>query len=99
MTSPQRLPHSLTPLDAALGALLDGIEPVAPVELAPADALHGVAAEMPPLPACPPREIAAADGYAFRAHDLVGASSYSPVPLPAAPAWVEAGDVMPDGCD
>ena len=33
MTSPQRLPTSLTPLDMALDALLNGVEPVAPVEL------------------------------------------------------------------
>ena len=33
MTSPQRLPTSLTPLDMALDALLQGVEPVAPVEL------------------------------------------------------------------
>ena len=54
---------------------------------------------MPPLPALPPRDIAAADGWALRAHDLVGASSYSPLPLAALPVWVEAGDAMPDGCD
>lgn len=97
--SPQRLPFSLTPLDAALAMLLDGIEPVAPVELPLADALNGIAAEMPPLPALPPHDIAAADGYACRAHDVVGASSYSPVPLSAAPRWVEAGDAMPRNCD
>ena len=33
MTSPQRLPTSLTPLDKALDALLQGVEPVAPAEL------------------------------------------------------------------
>jgi molybdopterin molybdotransferase len=99
MTSPQRLPASLTPLDAALAALLGWIEQVAPVELPLADALHGIAAELPPLPACPPRDIAAADGYAFQTHDLVGASSYSPMPLSIAPVWVEAGDAMPANCD
>jgi molybdopterin biosynthesis enzyme len=35
----------------------------------------------------------------LRAHDLVGASSYSPLPLVALPIWVEAGDAMPAGCD
>ncbi len=58
-----------------------------------------IAAEMAPLAAYPPRDVAAADGFALRANDLVGASSYSPVMLPAAPVWVETGEAMPDGCD
>ena len=99
MTSLQRLPASLTPLDVALNALLDGLEPVAPVELALAEALGCIAAEMPPLAAHPLHDVAAADGFALRAHDLVGASSYSPVPLISSPVWVEVGDVMPDNCD
>jgi molybdopterin biosynthesis enzyme len=99
MTSPQRLPTSLTPLDRALDALLNGVEPVAPVELMLGEALGCVAAGMPPLPAYPPRDIAAADGYTFCARDLVGASSYSPLPLSAPPVWVEAGGAIPKGCD
>jgi len=99
MTSPQRLPASLTPLDTALDALLKGMEPAAPVELPLNEALRCIAAEMPPLEAQPPRDIAAVDGYAFRSRDLVGASSYSPLPLTAAPTWVEAGEPVPDGCD
>jgi molybdopterin molybdotransferase len=99
MTSPQRLPNSLTPLDQALDALLQGVEPVAPVELPLAEALRCIGAEMPPLPAYPPRDVAAVDGYAFRARDLVGASSYSPLPLTTAPVWVEAGEAMPEACD
>jgi molybdopterin molybdotransferase len=62
-------------------------------------ALRCIAADMPPLPAYPPHDVAVVDGYAFAARDLVGASSYSPLPLPAAPMWVEAGETMPDGCD
>jgi molybdopterin molybdotransferase len=99
MTSPQRLPTSLTPLDKALDALLHGVEPVTPVELTLVEALRCIAAEMPPLRAHPPRDVAAVDGYAFGARDLVGASSYSPLPLSAPPVWVEAGEAMPDGCD
>lgn len=99
MTSPQRLPTSLTPLDKALDALLQGVEPVAPVELTLVEALRCIAARMPPLKAYPPRDVAAVDGYAFGARDLVGASSYSPLPLTAPAIWVEAGDAMPEDCD
>ena len=99
MTSPQRLPASLTALDAARGALLNGLEPVSPVELPLSEALRGIAADMPPLHALPPHDIASADGFAFRARDLVGASSYSTLPLSADPVWVEAGDTVPKGCD
>jgi len=99
MTSLQRLPNSLTPLDQALNALLQGVEPVAPIELPLAAALRCIAAAMPPLPAHPSRDVAAVDGYAFRARDLVGASSYSPLPLTTTPVWVEAGEAMPEACD
>jgi molybdopterin molybdotransferase len=99
MTTTQRLPASLTPLDAALAVLLDGLSPVAPRELPLGEALGCVAAEVPALKALPARDIAAADGWAFRARDLVGASSYSPLPLAQPPVWVEAGDAMPGGCD
>src|SRR6478735_7635957 len=99
MTSHQRLPTSLTPLDAALAALLNGVEPVAPAELPLAEALRCIAADMPRVGALPPHDIAASDGFALRARDLVGASSYSPLPLAALPVWVEAGDAMPEACD
>ena len=95
----QRLPLSLTPFDIALAAILRGVEPVVPVDLPLTEALGCVAAEMPPLSALPPRDIAAVDGWALRASDLVGASSYSPLALTAPPAWVEAGDAMPEQCD
>jgi molybdopterin molybdotransferase len=99
MIPTQRLPASLTPLDVALAALLDRLEPVAPVELPLTDVLGCVAAHMPPLKAHPPYDIAAADGWALRARDLVGASSYSPLPLATSPVWVEAGDPMPKATD
>jgi molybdopterin molybdotransferase len=99
MIGTQRLTASLTPLDAALAALLDGLTPVAAIELALAEALGCVAAAMPPLKALPAFDVAAADGWAFCARDLVGASSYSPVPLAGPPVWVEAGDRMPEGCN
>jgi molybdopterin biosynthesis enzyme len=99
MIPTQRLPASLTPLEVALAALLNGLEQVAPVGLALADALGCVAADMPLLKAFPPGDIAAADGWALRARDLVGASSYSPLPLAISPVWVEAGDPMPEATD
>jgi molybdopterin molybdotransferase len=99
MIPTQRLPDSLTPLDVALAALLYRLEPVAPIEVPLAQALDGIAAGMPPLNAVPPCDIAAADGWAFHAADLVGASSYSPLLLTRPPIWVEAGDVIPTGCD
>ena len=99
MTQTQRLPASLTPLEVALAALLRGVAPVEPVELALGDALGCIGAEMPPLKAYPPHDIAAVDGWALRAGDLVGASSYSPLPLAKSPVWVEAGDAMPEACD
>ena len=95
----QRLPPSLTPLDTALAALLRGVDPVAPVQLPLTEAFGCVAAGMPLLTAYPRGDIAAVDGWALSANDLVGASSYSPLPLSELPAWVEAGDAMPAGCD
>jgi len=99
MVPTQRLPASLTPLDVALAALLQRLDAVAPVEIPLADALGCVAADMPSLKPLPPRDIAASDGWALRARDLVGASSYSPLPLSTSPVWVDAGDPMPGGCD
>jgi molybdopterin biosynthesis enzyme len=98
-TSTQRLPASLTPLEVALVALLRGLEPVKAVALPLREALGCIAADMPPLQAIPVHGIAVADGFALRARDLVGASSYTPLPLTRAPVWVEAGDRIPDGCD
>jgi molybdopterin molybdotransferase len=99
MIPTQRLPASLTALDTALAALLHGLEPVKPVALPLAQALGCVAAEMPPLRALPACDIATGDGWALCARDLVGASSYSPLPLKKSPVWVEAGDTMPEGFD
>src|SRR5260370_36124468 len=99
MIATQRLPASLTSRDVALAALLDRLEPVAPAELPLADVLGCVAADIPPLKPHPPHDISAADGWALRARDLAGASSYSPLPLATSPVWVEAGDAMPEACD
>jgi molybdopterin biosynthesis enzyme len=95
MNLDQRLPASLTPLDVALAALLRGLEPLTVVELPLKEALGCVTAELPPLKAFPPHDVAAADGWALRTRDLVGASSYTPAPLTMPAVWVEAGDQIP----
>jgi len=99
MSTAQRLPASLTALDTALAALLDGLQPVAATGLPLRDALGCVTADMAPIVAYPSRNIALADGWALRASDLVGASAYAPVPLTKAAQWVEAGDPIPNDCD
>jgi molybdopterin molybdotransferase len=99
MVPTQRLAASLTPLDVVLAALLHRLAPVAPVELPLADALGCTAADMPSVMPFPFRDVAASDGWALHARDLVGASSYSPLLLSFSPVWVEAGDPMPDDCD
>jgi molybdopterin molybdotransferase len=99
MNTAQRLPISLTPLDVALAALLRDLKPVATREDAGSDAPPWVFDAMPEPKAWPPHDVASADGWALRASDLVGASSFTPVPLVRQPAWVEAGDSIPDGCD
>jgi molybdopterin molybdotransferase len=99
MTATQRLPASLTALDTALAALLTGLDPVAAAELPLAEAMGCIAADVSALKPLPASDIAVADGWALRAEDIVGASSYSPVPLAAQPVWVEAGDAMPHGCN
>ena len=95
MESAQRLPASLTPLESALDGLLQRVAAVTSVELPLAEALGCIAADMPALAAFPPDDTAVTDGWALRARDLVGASSYSPLPLSASPVWVDAGDPMP----
>lgn len=99
MNTAQRLPASLTALDAALATLLHGLESVAIVELPLREALGCVVAEMPPLRAYPQHDVAQADGWALRARDLVGASSYTPLSLTMPVPWLEAGDPIPTGCD
>jgi molybdopterin molybdotransferase len=99
MTPWQRLTGPLIPLDEALAALLDGLEPVAPSEQPISKTLGSVAAEVLISGPVPASDLAVSDGWAFCAQDLVGASSYSPLPLAGPPVWVEAGDRMPNGSD
>jgi molybdopterin biosynthesis enzyme len=97
MKTAQRLPPSLTPLDLALELLLRELKPSAANERPPLDT--SPSDEMPELKRWPPHDVAAVDGWALRASELVGASSYTPLPLAKQPAWVEAGERIPDGCD
>jgi molybdopterin biosynthesis enzyme len=95
----QCLPVSLTPLEEAAATLLHGIGAVAPEKLAVAEALGCVAAEMPAVPSTPAQDLAAADGWAVNASDVVGASSYSPLAVVKPPTWVDSSDAIPPHCD
>lgn len=99
MMTSQRLGAALTPLDRSLAMLLEGVGPAGAIALPLDQALGCIAAGMPALQAFPPFDLAIVDGWACRSGDLVGASSWSPASLTAAPLWVEAGDKMPEGFD
>ncbi len=99
MNTAQRLPALLTPLEVALAALLGDLGPAVPRQDTQVDAPPSALAEVFELKAWPSHDVAAVDGWASRASDLVGASSFTPLPLSRSPVWVEAGDRMPDGCD
>ena len=100
MAGPQQIIASLTPLEQARALLCDSLAPVAATAMPLAQAEGCIAAGLARTGrAVPARDIAMRDGWAFRASDLVGASSYAPVPLTGAPRWVDAGDALPAGCD
>ncbi|MBN8981028.1 MAG: molybdopterin-binding protein [Rhizobiales bacterium] len=100
MIQPQRLTGPLTPLDAALRLLLDGVSAVTPADVPIDEAAGCVCAETRVSKvAIPEFDVAATDGWALRARDLVGATSYSPLQLMTPPPWVEAGERMPENCD
>jgi molybdopterin molybdotransferase len=66
-----------------LTGLLAGVRPLRPLELALLDAHGGVLVEGVTAPrALPQFDVAAIDGYAVRAEDLVGATPQNPVRLP-----------------
>ncbi|WP_024574085.1 MULTISPECIES: molybdopterin-binding protein [unclassified Afipia] len=100
MIQTQRLTAALTPLEVALGLLYRDLRPVDAIEVSLAEAIGCVASQTPPLEtALPAFTTAMTDGWALRAHDIVGASSYSPVQLAKPLRWVEAGERLPDDCD
>ncbi|MBR2121178.1 MAG: molybdopterin-binding protein [Pseudomonadota bacterium] len=100
MIQTQRLTAALTPLDVALRLLCGDLKPVDAIEVSLAEAIGRVAAETSPLKAALPAfNTATTDGWALRAYDIVGASSYSPLQLAKSLRWVEAGERLPDDCD
>ncbi|MCP3054143.1 molybdopterin-binding protein [Aurantimonas marianensis] len=100
MTALQEIGGALAAFDVVHDWLLDGLAPVAPVDL-PLDAVLGaIAAEPEPAShACPSWDEAAIDGWALAARDLIGASSFAPAVPAVPPVRVEVGDILPDGCD
>jgi molybdopterin molybdotransferase len=69
-------------VDEHRAALLDGIEPLSPLELMLLDA-HGctIANDVVAHRPLPPTDLASVDGYAVRAQDVVAASSATPVTM------------------
>ena len=93
-------PGPLTPVDDALARLAAALAPVPAREVALAEAAGRVLAEPLVVPApVPPRALALRDGWAVAAADTVGASPYGPVVLANAPAFVRAGEPLPEGTD
>ncbi|WP_128564405.1 molybdopterin-binding protein [Methylobacterium crusticola] len=91
---------SLLPLAGAVARLTAGLVPVAPEFLPPGHAAGAAAAHDVVLEAgLPPRRLALRDGWAVSAAAVVGASPYGPVRLERAPAWIEAGEALPEGTD
>lgn len=97
--SSQRI-SSLTPVGEVLARVAALVRPVAPREVALADAEGRVLAEdvvaATPSPATP---VALIDGWAVRAEQVADAGPYAPVSLPVVPAWVDAGAAMPASTD
>jgi len=92
-------PGVLTSLEAACALLLNALKPVEPVLALRDEALGCIYAEPLIIGAQPPRPIALRDGWAMRAEDLAGASSYAPVLVATQPVAVETGDALPPECD
>ncbi len=92
-------PGALTSLEAARALLLNALRPIDPVLTPRDEALGCICAEPLIVGVQPPRAIALRDGWAMRAEDLAGASSYAPVLLATQPVAVETGDALPPECD
>jgi molybdenum cofactor synthesis domain-containing protein len=97
----QRSPSSpLLPLALALERMLAGVRPVPPRRVPIRSALGAVAGEdIRPSADVPSRAVAVRDGWAVAFAAVAGASPNSPVLLPTAPCWIEAGTEMPEDAD
>src|SRR5262249_10849829 len=91
---------SLTPIGDVLARVAALARPVAPREMAVADAEGRLLAEdvrvTSPWPAVP---VALLDGWAVRAETVADAGPYAPMPLSVAPTWVNAGEELPRDAD
>ena len=109
LTDARPLPHtvrmaaqrisSLTPIAQVLARVAAMAQPVAPCELALADAEGRVLAHDVIAQASPAAPVALVDGWAVRADQVTDAGSYAPLLLDPAPAWVDAGAAMPRDTD
>ncbi|WP_232630487.1 molybdopterin-binding protein [Methylobacterium sp. Leaf118] len=91
---------ALTPLAEARALLLSLAAPLRPETARIADALGCICAVPVTAPGPhPSRPTTLRDGYAVEAASIGGASPYSPLRLPQAPDWVEAGEALPPGTD
>jgi molybdopterin biosynthesis enzyme len=95
--SPQRI-AKLTPLADVLARIDATVNPVAPTEVAAAAAVGLVLAADLTVGPHPRVPFALRDGWAVSAELTTDASSYTPVPLPAA-ARIDVGDPLPVGAD
>ena len=99
IAAPQRIAR-LAPVRDVHGVLDRLATPVRPRRIALAAALGRVlAADATIGTAQPVAATAQRDGWAVEAAALADAGAYAPTPLPAAAAWVDAGDPMPAGTD
>lgn len=90
----------LTPLADVLASFDLSIGPVAPREMAVADALgRTLAADATVAEGHPGAALALRDGFALRSEQTADASSYAPAPLSPAPERVDVGDALPPGTD
>jgi molybdopterin molybdotransferase len=86
---------SLTPIAQVLARIAVLAEPVAPRDIALADAEGRVLARDVVAASSPAAPVALIDGWAVRADAVADAGPYAPVPLDPAPAWVDAGAPLP----
>ena len=91
---------SLTSIGDVLARVADLARPVAPREVALADAEGRVFARDIVAPmAWPAAAVALIDGWAVCAERIADAGPYTPVLLDAAPRWVDAGMPLPPEAD